>query len=163
MIIESIRKRRSFRTYKSDTVSDELINEVIEAGQFAPSAFGRGAIEFVVLKNQEIKNEIFTVVDQEYIKEAPVLIIPVATDQAALPVQDLSVASAQMFLQASALGLGSVWKNIIPAWEEKLKEILGVPKEFRIINIVPLGFPNEEKPEHGDEQFKLEKIHQEKW
>jgi nitroreductase len=68
-----------------------------------------------------------------------------------------------MFLQAAALGLGSVWKNVSLEWEEELKEILNVPKEFRIINIVPLGFPNEEKPEHSEEQFKIEKIHQEKW
>jgi nitroreductase len=163
MIIEQIKKRRSFRAYKSDTVSDELISEVIKAAQFAPTAYGRGAIEFLIIKDQEIKNAIFEIVDQEYIKEAPVLIIPVATDQAALPVQDLSIASAHMFLQATALGLASVWKNMTPQWEEKVREIVGVPAGFRMINIIPLGFPNEEKIEHSDEEFKTEKIHQEKW
>ena len=163
MIIESIKKRRSFRVYKSDEVSDELINEVIKAAQFAPTAYGRSAIEFVVIKEQKTKEEIFSIVDQEYIKDAPVLIIPIATDQAALPVQDLSIATAHMFLQATELGLGSVWKNLMPEWEEKVKEILNVPKEFRMINIIPLGYVNEEKPEHSDNEFKKEKIHQEKW
>ena len=163
MIIESIRKRRSFRVYKSDEVSGELINEVIKAAQFAPTAYGRSAIEFLVIKDQKTKEEIFSIVDQEYIKDAPVLIIPIATDQAALPVQDLSIATAHMFLQATELGLGSVWKNLMPEWEEKVKEILNVPKEFRMINVIPLGFPNEEKPQHGDDEFKIEKIHQEKW
>lgn len=163
MIIESIKKRRSFRTYKSDPVPDDFINDVIEAAQFAPVAMGRHSIEFVVIRNQEIKNAIFDVIDQEYIKTAPVLLAPVATDQSVLPVQDLSIASAFMFLQATELGLGSVWKNLTPVWEEKVKKILGVPENFRMINIIPLGYSQEEKPWHSDEEFKVEKIHQEKW
>jgi nitroreductase len=163
MIINSIKKRRSFRTYKVDPVSDELVSEIIKAAQFAPTAMGRKAVEFVVIKNQETKNAIFEVIDQEYIKTAPVLVAPVASDQSVLPVQDLSIASENIFLQAAELGLGSVWKNLMPGWEEKVKEILGVPQNFRMINIIPIGFPAEEKSAHGDEEFKVEKIHQEKW
>ena len=98
MIINAIKKRRSFRTYKSDPVSDEMINEIIKAAQFAPSAMGRSAVEFIVIKNQETKNAIFDVIDQDYIKTAPVLIAPVATDQSVLPVQDLSIVSENIFL-----------------------------------------------------------------
>ncbi len=163
MIINAIKKRRSFRTYKSDSVSDEMINEIIKAGQFAPSAMGRSAVEFIVIRDQKIKEAVFEVIDQDYIKNAPVLIAPVATDQSVLPVQDLSIVSENIFLQAAELGLGSVWKNLTPVWEEKVKEILGVPKNFRMIDIIPIGFPAEEKPEHSDEEFKIEKIHQEKW
>ncbi len=163
MIISSIIRRRSFRTYKDSPVSNEAIDEVIKAAQFAPTAHGKRAIEFVVIRDQKIKDAIFAVVDQVYIKEAPVLIVPVASDQATLPVQDLSIASAHIFLQATELGLGSVWKNLTPVWEEKVKEVLGVPQNFRMIDIIPLGFPAEEKPEHSDEEFKIEKIHQERW
>ncbi len=163
MIIEPIRKRRSSRTYKSDPISDEFINEIIKAGQFAPSAMGRCAVEFVVIRDQKVKDAIFAVIDQDYIKTAPVLIAPVATDKSVLPVQDLSIVSEHIFLQATQLGLGSVWKNLNEQWEEKVKEILNIPSNFRMINIIPIGFPAEEKPEHGDEEFKVEKIHQEKW
>jgi nitroreductase len=163
MIIESIKKRRSFREYKSDMISDEMVDEVIKAAQFAPTAHDKRAIEFIVIRDKQAKDAIFAIVGQEYTKEAPVLLIPVATDQATLPIQDLSVASENIFLQATVLGLGSVWKNLAPEWEEKVKELLGVPKKFRMINIIPLGFPAEEKTEHTEEEFSAEKIHQEKW
>lgn len=163
MIINSIKRRRSFRAYKSDPVSDELVSEIIKAAQFAPTAYDKRAIEFIVIRNQATKDAIFEIVEQEYVKEAPVLIVPVATEEAVLPVQDLSIASAHIFLQAIELGLGSVWKNFNPEREEKVKEILGAPQSFRMINLIPIGFPAEEKSAHGDEEFKVEKIHQEKW
>ena len=163
MIIESIKKRRSFRTYKTDMVSDEMVDEVIKAAQFAPTAYGTGAIEFVVIKDRKTKEDILAIVGQEYIVEAPVLIIPIATSEAKLPVQDLSVTSENIFLQAASMGLGTVWKNMAPEWEEKVKQLLGVPQDFRAINIIPLGFPNEEKPEHSDAEFDAKKMHAEKW
>jgi nitroreductase len=163
MIIESIKKRRSFRTYRIDPVSDEMINEIVKAAQFAPTAYGRKSIEFIVIRDQKTKDEIFSIVDQEYIKEAPVLLIPIATLESPVPVADLSIASAHIFLQATELGFGSVWKNLMPEWEEKVKEILSVPSDFRMINIIPLGIPNEQKPEHSEDEFDANKIHQEKW
>lgn len=164
MVIEAIQKRRSMRMYKSDAVSEDAIHEIIKAGQFAPSAHGTGAIEFVVVKDAQMKKDIFDIVGQDYVMEAPVLIVPVATDTAVLPVQDIAVASQNMFLQATALGLGSVWKHLVPEWEEKIRIMLGIPEGFRMINIIPIGMPNDEDvTEHADADFKVEKIHQEKW
>ena len=163
MIIKEIVKRRSVREYKSDMVSDEKINEVIKAAQFAPTAHNKRAVEFMVIKEQKTKDAIFEIVGQEYIKQAPALIIPIATAQAALPIPDLSIASDHIFLQATALGLGTVWKNVPPEQAEKVKEILGVPADFQMINIIPLGFFAQESAGHSDEEFSQEKIHQEKW
>lgn len=164
MVIEAIQKRRSMRMYKSDAISDDMINEIIKAGQFAPTAHGTSAVEFVVVTDAQMKKDIFDVVGQDYITEAPVLILPVATDAAVLPVQDIAVASQNMFLQATALGLGSVWKHLVPEWEEAIKTMLNIPKDYRMINIVPIGMPNDpDIVEHSDADFKIEKIHHEKW
>ncbi|MDO9231449.1 MAG: nitroreductase family protein [bacterium] len=167
MLIESIRKRRSIRVYKSDPISDEMVEEVIRAGKIAPSAHGADALEFIVVKKQEMKEAIFVIVGQEveqdFVKEAPVIIIPVATHEAKLPVQDIAVASENMFLQATALGLGSVWKNISPEFEGKIKTLLGIPDNAKVINLIPLGFSGEEKEEHTEDVSVTEKIHMEKW
>lgn len=164
MILEAISKRRSFRSYKPTMVSDESIQEVIKAAQFAPTSMGNASVEFVVVQKQELKDAIFAVIDQEYIKQAPVLIVPVIdAEKSGLPLQDLSIASAFMFLQAAELGLGTVWKHLTPGWATEVKKILGVPENFELTNIVPLGYTLEEKPAHSDEEFTLEKIHAEKW
>lgn len=166
MIIKEILNRRSVREYKNKAVPEKYITEIIKAGQFAPTARHNQAVEFIVVKNQKIKDEIFEIVGQEFVKTAQVLIIPVTdTAKTNCPVQDLSVASENMFLQATALGLGTVWKALKPEFneEEKIKKLLGIPTRYKTINIVPVGYPKEKPAPHTDKDFVEEKIHQEKW
>jgi nitroreductase len=164
MVIKEILNRRSVRKYKSKTVPQGYIIEIIKAGQFAPTAGNNRAIEFVVIEEQETKKNIFEIVSQEYVKEAPVLIIPVSdTAKTNCPIQDLSVASENMFLQATALGLGAVWKGLQPGWTEKIKKILGIPERYTVINIIPVGYPKKEPEPHTDKDFIDKKIHKEKW
>jgi nitroreductase len=164
MIIKEILSRRSVREYKSDEVSDELITKIIKAGYFSPSARSNHAIEFIVIKNQTTKNSIFDIVGQEFIKEVPVLIIPVTdTTKTDLPIQDLSVVSENMFLQAAALRLGTVWKNLDPIWAEKIKKILDIPENFTIINVIPVGYSKEQLESHQESDFDENKIHKEGW
>ena len=93
MVIKEILNRRSVREYKSEQIPEEYLIEIIKAGQFAPSAKHNKAIEFIVIRDQETKDKIFEIVGQDFVKEAPVLIIPVTdTTKTNCPVQDLSVA-----------------------------------------------------------------------
>jgi len=166
MIIKEILNRRSVREYKEKAVLEEDITEIIKAGQFAPTASNNQAVEFLVIRDQQTKDKIFEIVGQEFIKEASVLIIPVSnTTQTNCPVQDLSIASENMFLQATALGLGTVWKALKAedAEEEKIKKLLGIPEQYMAINIIPVGYPKEKTIPHPDEDFNAQKIHHEKW
>ena len=167
MIIKEILNRRSVREYEPTPVSQEHIIEIIKAGQFAPTARNNRAVEFIVIKGSETKDKIFEIVGQEFVKEAPVLIIPTTdTTKTNCPTEDLSVASENMFLQATNLKLGSVWKAIKTDkfdGEEKIKDILGLPQQYKVINIIPIGRAKGEYKPYTDKDFNLEKIHQEKW
>jgi nitroreductase len=164
MVLKEIRNRRSVREFKTDQIRDDVLLDVIKAGFFAPSARNNKAAEFLVIRDQDLKDKITLIVGQEFIKKTQVLIIPaINSEKSVLPVQDLSVISENIFLQAVHLGLGSVWKNLNPDWEEKVKEITGIPKNYRIINIIPIGYPKEETVPHADDEFSGQKIHQEKW
>ncbi len=44
-------------------------------------------------------------------------------------------------LAAAALGLGAQWHTVSEVWEGKLKALLGVPDEYRIYTLVPIGYP----------------------
>lgn len=154
------------REYQEKTVPEEDITEIIKAGQFAPTANNNQAIEFIVVRDQQTKDKIFEIVGQEFVKEAPVLIIPVSDSaQTNCPVQDLSVTSENMFLQATALGLGTVWKALKAedAEEEKIKKLFGIPEQYMAINIIPVGYPKEKPIPHPDKDFNAKKIHHEKW
>jgi nitroreductase len=169
MVIKEILNRRSVREYKKKAVPQRHIIEIIKAGQFAPTAHNNRAIEFVVVRNQKTKDNIFGIVGQEFVKKAQVLIIPaIDKEKTVMPVQDLSVASENMFLQATALGLGSVWKSISwkgvrPKAEEKIKKLLGIPKQYIAINIIPVGYPKEKPEPHTNKDFDDKKIHKERW
>ena len=139
---------------------------IIKAARFAPSGFNKHAIEFVVVKDAETKQKIFEITEgkQELVKDAPViLVLACDTAKTQLAVQDLSVASENVFLQAAAFGLATVWKNLTPEWEAEIKNILGMPENFRAINIIPIGWPKEQLEPHSDGEMHDVIIHKEKW
>lgn len=164
MIVREIISRRSVRDFKPDPVDNKLIDKIILAAQLAPTAMNNKSVEFIVVKDQQTKNEIFEVVGQEFVKEAPVLIMPaIDIQKSVLPVQDIALATQNIFLQATAEGLGTVWKNLTDQWAKRVKEILGVPKNYLLINIIPLGYPLKPMPPHTESEFDVRKIHFDKW
>ena len=166
MIIKEIINRRSIRQYKAGLVPDELIQEIIKAAQFAPTAVDNRAVEFIVIKDQKIKDGLDKILEskQDYVRQAPVIIVPVTdTVKSLLAVQDLSVASQNIFLQAAALGLGTVWKNVKPEPAKAIKSLLNIPEHFTLVNIIPVGYPAEKVEPHNDNDFDKKKIHYEKY
>jgi len=166
MIIKEIINRRSVREYKSDLIPDKLILEIIKAAQFAPTAVDNRAVEFIVIKDQKTKERLDEILEskQDYVRMAPVIIVPVTdTKKSLLAVQDLSVASQNMFLQATALGLGTVWKNVRAKPAEAIKALLNIPNHFTLVNIIPVGYPAEKPEPHKDEDFDATKIHYDKF
>jgi len=85
------------------------------------------------------------------------------TDKTSLAIQDLSVATENVFLQAAALGLGTVWKNLEPDWEEGVKKLFNIGQNYKAINIIPIGFYKTILAPHDDSEFSESKIHMGKW
>jgi len=164
MIIKEIINRRSVRDYKKESVPEDNILELIKAAQFAPSARNNHAIEFIVVREKKIKDRISILGGQEFVKKAPVLIIPVVNPaNTPCPNQDLAVAAQNILLQATALGLGAVWKAVKREWMDGVKDLIGVPANYLLDTIIPVGYPNETKTAHTDAEFNKNKIHYEKW
>ena len=163
MITPAIRNRRSTRQYKTDSIPDSIIEELITAGEFAPSAHGLKAVEYIIVRDQNLKIEINKILSveiaQDFVEIAPVLIIPVVdTKKSFLPVQDLSVISQTIFLQATELGLGCVWKNVNVKLIPQLLALLKLPDTYMMVNVIPIGYPEAMLDPHKDEEFKKEKL-----
>jgi len=163
-MLKEIKVRRCIRKYKPDKVSKEAIIEIIKAAQFAPNGNHTCAWEFLVVEDQNLKEKLFDIVGQDFVKKAPILIVPaIDSSKAPTPVQDLAVASENIFLQATNLGLGTVWKNVRTENEVKVKEILNIPQNYLVINLIPVGYADEKVSPHGDSDFNENKIHWGKW
>ena len=157
-ILEAIRKRRSVIRFESTAVSDEQIQEILEAGRWAPSWLNNQPWKFIIIKDKETKEKISDLAPTIYklgMVEAPVC-IAVCVDPKEDPyhfVEDGAAATQNMALAAFSLGLGSSWIGIFNMENEKnsaenrIKNILNIPKGWRIISIMPIGVPkySEEK------------------
>ncbi len=164
MVLKAIRNRRSVREFQQKEVPEKAIVEIIKAGQFAPSGKHNGAVEFIVIRKQETKDKLAQCLQQPFVAKAPVVIAPVSdTTKSRWVCQDLSAASENMFLQAAEIGLGTVWKNVGDDQKEEVKQILGIPGHFTLINLIPVGYPNAKVEPHQDKEFSKKKIHREKW
>ncbi len=163
-MLKEISNRRAVREYSEKPVSDEDVLEIIKAGQFAPSAMNNRGVEFIVVRNPEIKEKLYQIVGQEFVKNAPVVIVPVLNpSKSTCPVEDLAVASENMFLEATALGLGTVWKSIRKELREEVKKVLEIPQDFLVINLIPVGYPKETPQPHSEADFNSSRIHYEKY
>lgn len=137
---EVLEKRRSIRKYKDAPVPKEKILKMLEAARIAPSASNRQPWHFIVVENKETIKKL---AKQEW-AEAPVMVVGLA-DQAASPnwcSNDLGIALEHLVLAATNMGLGTCWMGQTGR-EEMIKKLLGIPDNFKVVAVVPIGVPAE--------------------
>jgi len=142
-----IKKRRSVRSYREQAVEKEKLKKVLEAARLAPSAKNEQAWKFVVVRDKSTRQALAeAAAGQSFVGEAPVVIAAIALDPervmgCGVPAYavDLAIAIDHMSLQAADLGLGTCW---IGAFDQKrVKEILKIPAEVKVVSLLPLGYP----------------------
>ena len=80
-LIDIIRERRSVRAYKDQPVPEDALARILEAARLAPSARNRQQWKFVVVRDPEKRRKLAEAAgSQEFVAEAPVLIVAVALD-----------------------------------------------------------------------------------
>lgn len=157
-VIKNIIERRSIRKFKNKMVEQELIDEVVKAGTYAPSGMNRQSPIIIEITNKEVRdrlskiNEKIMGVDTDPFYGAPVVLVVLADKTCPTYIYDGSVVMENMMLAATSLGLGSCW--IHRAKEEfeteKGKEILkslGITGNYEGIGNCILGYPDGEEPE----------------
>jgi len=122
-----------------------------------------------VVKDKDIRVKLCEAAkEQVFVSEAPVVIACCAeTDnhmmtcgQLCYPI-DVAVAIDHMALVATELGIGSCWIGAF--YEDKVKEILNIPDEIRVVELLCLGYAADKKP-HEKNRLSLKKIVKyEKW
>lgn len=157
MILEEIMKRRSGRAFSNKPISDEMLNSILEAARWAPSCANMQAWNFIVLRDSEVLEEAHEALSggNAYAKAAPVMIIVAAKPDGGckahnLPyfTMDVGLAVENMLLQTVHLGLMG---HPTAGWnEDQLKELTGIPAEYRIVTVVFIGYEGD--PETLDER-----------
>ena len=159
-IIKAMEERRSIRSFKPDLPAAEDIEQILEAGLYAPSGMGKQEVITIAVTNKEIRGRLAA--DNCKIggwKEgfdpfygAPVILIVLAKKDCFTHVYDGSLVMGNLMLAAHSLGLGSIW--IHRAKEEfemdkykKFLEELGITGEWEGIGHCAVGYISGENPE----------------
>lgn len=115
----------------------------------APSAHNDQPWKFIVVKKKEIREKLSEAAQQPFIAEAPVVIAAVALNpekemSCGVPsyAVNLAIAVDHMTLAAAELGLGTCWIGAFS--QEKVMKILEVPDQYKIVTLLPLGYPADE-------------------
>jgi len=155
--IKSILARRSYKAFKSDPISDEILETILTAGKYAPTGMNRQAWHFTVVKTPEgkamykeavremMKNRgpfgpkgpggpppqapgVISLPEEDF-RGAPVLIIVSGDASMDTSRADCILAMENMFIAAASFGIMSGWTHMT------IKDLLsdpGVKKKFKI-------------------------------
>ena len=168
-IMEAIVKRCSIRNYDLRAVEKEKLEKVLEAARLAPSASNRQEWRFVVVQDKGIRQRLMQAAkDQAFVGQAPVVIAACAkTDshimtcgQQCYPI-DVAIAVEHMALKATEEGLGTCWVGAF--YEDKVKDILGIPQDIRVVALLALGYPVKLRPNPKDRLRLKEIVMYEEW
>jgi nitroreductase len=155
-VLKAVRGRRSIRAFKSKKVTQETVEQLLNAASWAPSAGNIQPWEFIVVQKPEIKRALAeAALDQTFIEEAPVVIVVCANKNRSSQrygirgktlycLQDTAASIQNILLTAYSLGLGTCWVGAFR--EEKAREILKIPQGIRPVAIIPVGYPAETPP-----------------
>ena len=163
-VLDAIKKRSSIRNYKGDSIPEDLLLRVLEAVRLAPSAKNLQPWKFIIVKDKYLKEKLAEAAsDQYFIAQAPIIVVGcgfpddcytrMGRYMKSWPV-DVTIALEHLILEAQEEGLGTCWIGAFD--EEKVKSILNIPGNVKVLAMTPLGYPNE-KPSFGGRK-KLDEI-----
>lgn len=171
-VLEAIKTRRSIGKVKETSVPKNIIEQVIEAGTWAPNRYltepwrffvitgdGRKALAKIMeeialesgidIETELGKNKIIKEKNKPF--RAPVIIAvaaEVTENEKTIRIEELGATYAaveNMLLAAHGLGLASYWKTGKACYNDKMKEFFGLKQKDEVLALIYLGYADMEK------------------
>ena len=169
-----VRSQRGVRYYKSDPVSEEDVDRILQAAVWAPSGSNRQPWRFIVVRDPAIKKRLGELnmegsaasrgsgtgppapqgepLNFNYGAEQVPVFIMVCMEKGGDQRRDvlrggsIYPAVQNIMLAAAALGLGTRLTTIWHHKDDEMAELLGIPDDMEAMALLPLGYPAE--PDH---------------
>ncbi len=173
--------RRSYRHFKNQPVSKDMLEHAITVSAWAPSAKNQHPTKWVVVQDEQTLDKMMDLI-LSYVKEsgispeiaslysqgcnvvmgtAKTLLIAYAKTTAINPLVDSALAMYNVELLLQTKGVGTCWAgylmrmcNQIP----EMKELLSIPEGYQVYNAMMLGYPEGEEYLHIPNRHKKPKI-----
>lgn len=150
---EVIAARHSVRSFTGEPVDREIIDEMIEEANLAPSSRNSRSTGFMIIEDPstiEALSEMRTS-GSSFMAKAPAAIIVLGdADKTDLWVENCSISATYLMLSAVEKGLGSCWVHVNGRLRDKkdeskgyaeqyVRDLLGIKDKMRILCIIALG------------------------
>lgn len=155
--LENLKTRRAIRAYQDKMPAMELIEQVVEAGTYAPTGMGRQSPIIVAVTNKEMRDSLSRMnakvmgADNDPFYGAPVVLVVLADRNCPTYLYDGSLVMGNLLNAAHAVGLGSCWihraKEVFESEEGKaLLKAWGIEGDYEGIGNCILGYPAQAAP-----------------
>jgi len=152
-LLDTILKRRSVRRYTDETIPEEKLQKILQAGLFAPTSRNLKPCTFYLVKDKALLAQLSEVkkAGGSMLKQSSAAIVVSGNSDAADTwIEDCSIALSFMHLMAAEQEVGSCWCQIHLRTgadgedaETKVCKLLQIPDSERIVGILALGMAQE--------------------
>jgi nitroreductase len=158
---QCIVQRRSVRRFTDQDVTNEQLKEIMEAARLAPSWANTQCWEFIIVRDQAIKEKLAETMPEtnparKATINAPVVLVtcgklgksgfykdkPATSKGDNWYLYDVGLATQNISLAAHAMGLGSVILGLFDA--DAAGKVLNLPDSVKVVTLMPLGVPVKE-------------------
>ena len=147
--LNQIRGRRSIRRFSSEPIDEGDIKDILKVGFSAPSAGNRQPWRVVIVKDQELKNQLSDAAfGQTFLARAPVVYVVCGVPEESAErykergstlyyIQDTAALTLNLLHAAHMLGYGACWIGAFN--ESEVSTVLKIPSNMRPVSIIPVG------------------------
>lgn len=164
-----IKNRRSIRKFTGQLLNPDQVEMILKAALMAPASKRKNPWQFVVVEDKEmlVKLSACKPAGASFLKDCALAVVVLANVmESDVWVEDASIASIYMQLQAEDLGLGSCWCQIRNRQTEDdadaaqyVRGLLDVPYQLEVLSIIGIGYKDQERKPFDESHLQWEKIH----
>ncbi|MCI5778010.1 MAG: nitroreductase family protein [Bacteroidales bacterium] len=173
-LAQLISERRSCRKFTDEPISAEDILQLKRAALSSPTSHNCKSWEFVFVQDKETIAALAKCkqVGAAFVSGAKLCVV-VFGNKAITDIwlEDASIASSFLLLQAADLGLGATWVQLRargfeggPTAKENVAKLLGTPSDdLEPVSIIAIGHPAESHRPYSDDRLPWDKVRDEKF
>lgn len=155
--MEVLLTRRSIRNFNDKSIPEDVLNKILEAGTYAPTAMGMQKPIIIAITDKKVRDEVSRENAKIMGREgtdpfygAPVILL-VAVENYPNAVYDGSCVMDNLLNAAWAMGVGSCWihrakEELESDFGKKLLKSLGIVGDYIGVGHVALGYFDGEPP-----------------
>jgi len=172
-IAELLVSRHSIRKFLELPIEDEKIELLKKAVILSPTGNQKNHWDFIFIRNKSMLEKLsMSKTNSSKLIAGSHLVVVIVGDPTISDtwIEDCSIASILLQLQAHDIGLGSCWVQInkrqhnnSTSSEQYVKQLLEIPESKGVLSIIAIGYPAEKKAPIREPELLYHKIHNEKF